>query len=116
MAEKVEKTLVQERPKKSVKKSVKEMAGGVLAARRTRWALKKALPGPVARAAARLSVKASSVKDPGLQDVLKFGERLKTGQSRIFTPEETKASWAESDKQMKKLDRRVARKFGCPTA
>jgi hypothetical protein len=55
---------------------------------------------------------AMSIEDPGLQHALKFSERLRTGESRVFSPEETKASWTESDRQIAELQSLVAEKFG----
>jgi hypothetical protein len=57
---------------------------------------------------------AMSVEDPGLQHALKFSERLRTGESRIYSPEETKAMWEKRDRQMAELERLVAQKFGGP--
>jgi hypothetical protein len=55
---------------------------------------------------------AMSIDDPGLQHALKFSERLRAGESRVFSPEETKASWTESDRQIAELQSLVAEKFG----
>jgi hypothetical protein len=55
---------------------------------------------------------AMPIEDPGLQHALKFSERLRTGESRVFSPEETKASWTESDRQIAELQSLVAEKFG----
>jgi hypothetical protein len=55
---------------------------------------------------------AMSIEDPGLQHALEFSERLRTGESRVFSPEETKASWTETDRQIAELRSLVAEKFG----
>lgn len=57
---------------------------------------------------------ARSVEDPGLQHALKFGERLRTGESRALSPEESEAMWEETDRQMEELEGLVAHKFGGP--
>ena len=55
-----------------------------------------------------------SVEGPGLQHALKFGERLRTGESRALSPEESEAMWEETDRQMAELEGLVAHKFGGP--
>jgi hypothetical protein len=55
---------------------------------------------------------AMSIEDPGLQHALNFSERLRTGESRVLSPEETQVSWTESDRQIAELQRLVAEKFG----
>jgi hypothetical protein len=57
---------------------------------------------------------AMSVEDPGLQHALKFGERLRTGESRALSPEESEVMWEETDRQMAELEELVAHKFGRP--
>jgi hypothetical protein len=45
---------------------------------------------------------------------LKFGERLRTGESRALSPEESEAMWEETDRQMAELEKVVGEKFGDP--
>jgi len=140
MAEKTENTTVQERSKKKV--SFKKNASGKFEAVTTRppgsevsasvptgmlLAAKRALLLAQNKLAARnaagikadvqpltLEDVAMTVEDPGLQDAMQFSERLRTGESRILSPEESKAAWEESDRQMADLQRLVAQKFGGP--
>ena len=55
---------------------------------------------------------AMTVDDPGLKDAMQFSDRLRTGKASILTPEEDKARWEESDRQIAELQRLAAQKFG----
>jgi hypothetical protein len=121
MAEKTDKTTVQGWSKKSAKKPAERtQAAMLLAAKRARLVAQKKL---AARNAAGIKAYvqpltledvAMTVEDPGLRDAMQFSERLRTGQSRILSPEESKAAWQESDRRMAELQRLVAQKFGGP--
>jgi hypothetical protein len=120
MAEKTQNATVQERSKKTAKKPAERAQAAMLAAKR---ALLLAQNKLAARNAAGIKTDvqpltledvAMTVEDPGLQDAMQFSERLRTGESRILSPEESRAAWEESDRQMADLQRLVAQKFGGP--
>jgi hypothetical protein len=121
MAERPEETSVQERPMKPAKNPA-ERAGTAmsLATKRARLVAQKKLAVRNATAIKAhvqpptLEDVAMTAEDPGLQDAMQFGERLRTGKSRILSPEESKAAWKESDRQMAELQQLVTQKFGGP--
>lgn len=120
MAGKTDKTTVQERSKKTAKKPAERTQAAMLAAKRALLVAQKRLAAKrktgVIEGVQPLTLEdvAMTVEDPGLQDAMRFSERLRTGESRILSPEESKAAWEESDKQMAELQRLVAQKFGGP--
>lgn len=52
-----------------------------------------------------------TVEDPGLQDAMQFSERLRTGESHILSPKETKADREEAARQVAELQQLTVQKF-----